>query len=92
MEKTIEGIIISSQLGEFGHNHIIYGYIGLETPSGQKIVVKVDSYTLYETLEIGSHVFVETDTLGTTDIIVARRIDINMEPLVTLRSKAEAST
>ena len=92
MEKTIEGKIISKQLGKFGHNQTVYGYIGIELPSGQQIKVKVDSYTRYETLEIGSHVFIETDTLGTTDIIVARRIDVNQDPIVGLRSQVEVAT
>lgn len=92
MEKTIEGKIISSQLGVFGKNRIVYGYVGIEKPDGQQILVKVDSFTWYETLEIGSHVFAEIDNLGTTDILVARRIDVNLEPIVDLRSEAEAST
>ena len=82
MEKTIEGKIISNQLGVFGHNHTVYGYIGIEKPNGEQIMVKIDSYTWYETLEIGSHVFVETASLGTTDIIVARRIDVNLHPMM----------
>ena len=81
MEKTIEGKIISKDLGEFGKNQTLYGYIGLELPDCKQIKVKVDSFTWYQTLEIGSHVFVETNRLGSTDIMVARRIDVNLHPM-----------
>lgn len=82
MERTIEGKIISKQLGVFGKKQIVYGYIGIEKPDGQQIEVKIDSYTWYETLEIGTHVFAELHNLGTTEILVARRIDVNLEPMI----------
>ena len=82
MEKTIEGKIISKELGLFGSRQIVYGYLGIEKPDGEQIMVKVDSFTWYETLEIGSHVFVEIEILGATDILIARRIDVNMDPLM----------
>ena len=91
MEKTIEGKIISKQLGEFGDRQIVYGYVGIEKPNGEQIVVKVDSFTWYETLEIGRHVFVETASLGTTDIIVARRIDVNLDPMMIPSHEATAN-
>ena len=88
MENTIEGKIISNDLGTFGKDKIVYGYIGIEKPNGEHIKVKVDSYTWYETLDIGSYVFVEIAHLGTTDIIVARRIDLNQDPIFSTKSKA----
>ena len=91
MEKTIEGKIISTQLGEFGDNQLVYGYIGIEKPSGEHVMVKIDSYTWYETLEIGSYVFVETARLGTTDIIVARRVDVNLDPLIITDRKVQVN-
>ncbi|MFW9844554.1 MAG: hypothetical protein ACFFEV_08255 [Candidatus Thorarchaeota archaeon] len=91
MEKTIEGKIISRQLGEFGHNQMVYGYVGIEKLNGEQIMVKVDSYTWYETLEIGADVFVETDNLGSTDILVARRIDVNQHPLPTSNQEITAN-
>ena len=87
MEKTIEGKIISKDLGVFGKNQTVYGYVGIEKPTGEKIKVKVDSFTWYETLEIGDHVFIELGNLGTTDILVARRIDVNEDPIVDLQRK-----
>jgi hypothetical protein len=51
--------------------------------------VKIDSYTWYETLEIGSHVFLELDNLGTTEILVARRIDVNLDPMIITKGEAK---
>ncbi len=79
MENTIEGKIISKQMGVFGSKQIVYGYLGIETPSGQQKIVKVDAFTWYETLEIGSQVIVEITNLGTTDIIIAEKISFNQE-------------
>ena len=79
MNNTIEGKIISKQFGVFGSKQIVYGYLGIETLSGQQKTLKVDAFTWYETLEIGSQVIVEIATLGTTDIIVARKISFNPE-------------
>jgi hypothetical protein len=92
MEKTIEGTIISKDLGLFGKNQILYGYVGIEKPDGEHIKVKVDSFTWYETLEIGSHVFVETKKLGNTDILVAKRIDVNLHPMNLSGHEATAKT
>lgn len=91
MEKTIEGKIISKDLGVFGKDQIVYGYVGIEKPDGEQIKVKVDSFTWYETLEIGCYVFVETYKLGTTDIIVARRIDVNLHPMNRTNHEATAN-
>ncbi|MGY5859680.1 MAG: hypothetical protein RTU63_09940 [Candidatus Thorarchaeota archaeon] len=88
MEKTIEGRIISKDLGVFGKYETVYGYVGIEKPDCEKIKVKVDSFTWYETLEVGSHVFIELDNLGTTEILVARRIDVNLDPIVDLQENA----
>ena len=65
---------MSSELGTFGKNHILYGYIGIKTHEGEQKKIKVDSYTSYETLEIGSEVVAELSSLGDTNIMVARKI------------------
>jgi hypothetical protein len=74
--QIIEGKIISSQLGEFGKKEILYGYIGVEINPTHHVAIKIDSYTSYETLEIGDHVVIEASRLGTTDILVARKISL----------------
>lgn len=92
MDNTIEGKIISKQLGVFGKKETVYGYIGIETLSGQQRVVKIDAFTWYETLEIGSQVVVDIATLGNTDIIVARKISVNQELLTSTDSEVIATT
>jgi hypothetical protein len=76
MNKIIEGKIISVNLGEFSKRRIKYGYISIELPDKTHIKVKIDSYTWYETLTTGDEVVVEIDTLGNTDILVARKIQL----------------
>ena len=72
--KTFKGKIQATQLGTFGPKEIQYGYITLLTRSKKHVKIKVDSFTWYETLEIGQMVDVETEKLGKTDIWVARKI------------------
>ncbi len=74
MSKALSGRIASHQLGRFGGKNIQYGYIGLVLPNGEHIRAKVDAYTESETLEIGQEVQVDLETLGDTDIWVARKI------------------
>jgi len=77
-EQVIEGKIISSQIGAFGKTEFPYGYITIEISQGKNVAVKIDSFTWYETLEIGNHVIVEVLNLGTTDILVARKISLKL--------------
>ncbi|MFW9960357.1 MAG: hypothetical protein ACFFDV_05030 [Candidatus Thorarchaeota archaeon] len=79
MEKNeiiIEGKIVSSQLGGFGKTEIVYGYIGIEVSHNQSVMVKIDSYTWYETLDIGKHVIIHAAKLGSTNILVARKVSV----------------
>ncbi|TFG34001.1 hypothetical protein EU527_05600 [Candidatus Thorarchaeota archaeon] len=75
----LQGTIVSTQLGSFGKDEIVYGYIGIKTADGKQIAVKVDSYTDYETLELNSDVIIEAVNLGSTEIIVARKISLNAD-------------
>ena len=76
MNGKIHGKIVSTNLGEFSKTRIVYGYIGIELPDKTHLKVKVDSYTQYETLNMGDEVIIETETLANTDIIVARKIHL----------------
>ncbi|MFW9957070.1 MAG: hypothetical protein ACFFCT_03275 [Candidatus Odinarchaeota archaeon] len=75
-EQAIEGKIITSQIGSFGKAEFPYGYITIEISSSRNITVKIDYYTWFETLEIGKHVVVDASYLGTTDILVARKVSL----------------
>jgi hypothetical protein len=75
MDREIEGRIVSSSVATFGNTGIVYGYLGVESDSGERMKIKVDSYTWYETLEMGEHVRIEAHSLGDTSVVVARRIE-----------------
>jgi hypothetical protein len=77
MNEIIQGKIVSVNLGEFSKKRIKYGYIGIELPDKTHISVKIDSYTWYETLTTGDEVVMEIHSLGNTDILVARKIQLN---------------
>jgi hypothetical protein len=76
MNEKVSGKIISANIGEFSKRRIRYGYIGLELADKTHMKFKVDSYTWYETLEIGDEVVVEFGDLASTDIHVARKIQL----------------
>ena len=73
-EFTIEGRIVSTQLATFGDTDIIYGSITIEVTRNEHVDVKIDSYTYYESLDVGNHVVVDAARLGSTDILVAKRV------------------
>ena len=74
MRTQIIGKIISTQIGIFGPNEVKYGYITIQSEDSASINVKIDAYTMYETLKIGDQVVIGTESLGDTDILVARKI------------------
>ncbi len=76
MTDIIEGKIISTTLGEFANQKIVYGYIGIELADKTHVKVKVDAYTKHETLTPGDEVVMEVHKLPNTGIIVARRIQL----------------
>jgi hypothetical protein len=92
----IEGRLVSAQLGRFGSEDIVYGYIGIQTANGRQERVKVDKYTQYHEgidLEIGVEVEIEVDHLGSTDIMVARHVrPISSKGTSKADSKATAAT
>ncbi|MHA2142303.1 MAG: hypothetical protein ACXADC_10290 [Candidatus Thorarchaeota archaeon] len=90
-QEVLSGRIISSQIGYFGKNEILYGYIAVETEDKKHVTLKVDAYTKYETITIGDHVRVDVHSLANTDILVAREI-VAATPLVRVRTvKAETA-
>lgn len=72
----IEGTLVSANLGTFGKKEIRYGFVGIEKTDGKHVRLKVDSYTQYDTLDVGSKVIVQAEELGNTKIIVARKITL----------------
>ena len=92
-QYTITGTIVARELGTFGANEILYGFLTLRDDSGDQKRVKVDSYTEWDTLSVGDSVEIHAVELGTRHIIVARRIVLNPGPFFAEvnKSMAEAS-
>lgn len=74
MRTQIIGKIISTQIGIFGPNEVKYGYIAIQSDEDTSINVKIDAFTMYETLNIGDQVIIGAESLGDTNILVARKI------------------
>ncbi|MFW9846267.1 MAG: hypothetical protein ACFFD6_05945 [Candidatus Thorarchaeota archaeon] len=68
-------------MGIFGKEELPYGFITVETPEGHHMTIKVDAYTVYETLNIGDYVRIDVHRLANTEILVAREI-VSAAPFV----------
>jgi hypothetical protein len=90
--KAIQGKIISAELGRFSKREIVYGYIGIELQDKSHIKIKIDSYTWYETLNVGEDVIVETEKLADTDILVARTVRLKSSLELEADDKAPAES
>jgi hypothetical protein len=75
MEQAFSGKIVSSQVGSFGGKQFRYGFITVDV-AGKGIKFKIDHDTICETVNVGDQVIVEADTLGETDILIAKSIRI----------------
>ena len=74
MTEKLEGQIIASQVGRISNTDKHYGFITIKTPKDSHVKVKIDSYTTYDTLEMGHDVEISTDELGTSSLIVAKEV------------------
>ncbi|MGY5875695.1 MAG: hypothetical protein RTU30_08115 [Candidatus Thorarchaeota archaeon] len=74
MTKTLEGQIVSSQVGNYGNTDVKYGFITIQTNDDSHVRLKVDSSTTYDTLEMGHDVIVSAKQLGSTKLLVAREV------------------
>jgi hypothetical protein len=92
MSGTIQGKIISTQLGEFSKRQIVYGFIGIELPDKTHVKVKIDSYTWYESLTVGDDVVLEIEKLANTDILVARTVRLKSSLEMEAEDRAPVET
>lgn len=74
MERAITGSIVSAQLGNIGNKQ--YGFIDVKTKGKDEFKIKVVAFTKYETLDIGKRVHIVVDTLGDTEIMIAKTIAV----------------
>jgi hypothetical protein len=70
----LHGRIVNSRLSYVGKQELPYGYLGIVLEDGTHINVKVDVYTMYETLTVGDEIYVEVVPLGSQGVLVAKRI------------------
>ncbi|TXT56791.1 MAG: hypothetical protein BAJATHORv1_20386 [Candidatus Thorarchaeota archaeon] len=73
--KKFRGSITATKLSDLAEDDVQFGFITIKSDTDEKALeVKVDNYTEYDSLEPGEYVEVEYETLGNTDVIVARKI------------------
>lgn len=73
LAKT-SGEIVASRISKQRTTGVREGYIVILTPTHEHVRFRVDSSTSFESLERGEKVTVEYETLGDTDILVAKKI------------------
>jgi len=72
MQKVVIGIITASDISAMGKMR--YGFLGIETDEHEHIKVKVTAFTKYDTLEVGSKIQVELESVGNETILTAKKI------------------
>ncbi len=73
MNRTVIGQITSANIAVMGKAH--YGYVGIETDDHEQLKVKVTAFTKFDTLDVGSKVSVELETVGADEILTAKTVN-----------------
>jgi len=74
MNGVLTGVVMSTQLGHFGSQATLYGFVTVEADDGSLVQVKIDAYTEHDPFDIGDRVELEVAPLGQTKILVVKRI------------------
>ena len=72
MQKIVTGLITASDISKMGKTH--YGYLGIETDTHENLKVKVNAFTKFDTLNVGSKVIIELESVGNEDLLTATKI------------------
>jgi len=72
MQKIVTGLITASDISKMGKTS--YGYIGIETDAHENLKVKVNAFTKFDTLNVGSKVIIELESVGNEDLLTATKI------------------
>ena len=72
MGKVISGQITAADISKMGKTH--YGYLGIETDAHENLKVKVNAFTKFDTLIVGSKVIIELESVGNEDLLTAMKI------------------
>jgi hypothetical protein len=74
MQSVVTGTITSSNISVMGK--LKYGYLGIETDEKDHFKVKVTAFTKYDTLDVGTRVSIELESVGDTELLTAKTISI----------------
>lgn len=72
MEKTVTGKITAANISTMGSKY--YGYLGIETDDEEHLKIKVTAFTKFDTLDVGSKVAIELQTVGNETLRTAKKI------------------
>ena len=72
MHKTVTGSIISADISSMGKKR--YGYLGIETTDNEHLKIKVTAFTQFDTLDVGSKVTIELESVGDDVLLSAKKI------------------
>ena len=73
MHKTVTGLITSANISTMGKKS--YGYLGIETDDSEKLKIKVTAFTKFDTLDVGTKVTVELESVGDESLLTAKQIN-----------------
>jgi hypothetical protein len=74
MHGVVTGTITSADISVMGK--LKYGYLGIDTNEKGHIKVKVTAFTKFDTLDVGSRVTVELESVGDSELPSAKTISI----------------
>jgi hypothetical protein len=74
MHSVVTGTITSSDISVMGK--LKYGYLGIETDEKDHFKVKVTAFTKYDTLDVGTRVSIELESVSDTELLTAKTISI----------------
>ena len=72
MHKTVTGLITSADISTLGKKR--YGYLGIETTDNEHLKIKVTAFTKFDTLDVGSNVTIELESVGEDVLLSAKQI------------------
>lgn len=73
MHKTVTGSITSADISSMGKKR--YGYLGIETTDNEHLKIKVTAFTKFDTLDVGTKVTIELESVGDDILLSAKKIN-----------------
>ncbi len=72
MQKVVTGQITASDISTMGKTR--YGYLGIATDAHESLKIKVTAFTKFDTLDVGSKVTIELESVGNDGLLNAKKI------------------